>query len=76
MRKLFTCIIFLLLVGVCAPSFAEDSQVYFHDKAQKEARKQQKLQNKQYKRIMKQQNKTIKKQRKEAAKQTKAWAKR
>ena len=73
MRKLATCVVFLLLLAVCAPSFADNSQAIWQREAQKSARKAEKHQNKLLKRQIKQQNKVLKQQQKQARRDAKTW---
>jgi len=72
MKKLVASLVFLVGVSACTPAFGQSSQVYWHDQAQKEARKAQKQQQKAYKKAMKQQGKMMKKQQKQAKKDAKA----
>lgn len=70
MRKLASCVLFLLLLGVASPAFAH-SDLTTHEIAQKNARKQQKQRDKQYRKLLKKQDKAMKKQSKQAAKNAK-----
>ena len=72
MRKLAICFILLLSTGLCAASFAQTSQVYWHDQSQKQARKLEKQQQKAYNRAVKQEQKVLKKQQKQAGKDARA----
>lgn len=75
MKKLLAGLVFLIAIGVCAPAFAQNSQVYWHDQSQKQARKLAKQQQKAYNKSLKQQAKILKKQQKMERKQVKKDAK-
>ncbi len=72
MKKIIVGLLFLVAISACAPAFAQSSQVYWHDQAQKQARKLQKQQQKAYKKALKQQEKLLKKEQKQAKKDAKA----
>lgn len=71
MKKLAASVVFLIAIGVCAPAFPQNSQVYWHDKSQKEAQKLQKQQQKAYNKSLKKQEKMLKKEQKNERKQAK-----
>lgn len=76
MKKISTLVVFLLLVSACTPVFAgksDNSQLIFHDRAQKNERKLEKQQQKAMKRQIKAQKKLVKKQNKQARKDAKTW---
>lgn len=72
MKKLVASLIVLISICACVPAFAQNSQVYWHDRAQKQARKLQKQQLKAYNRSLKQQRKMMKREQKQARKDAKA----
>jgi hypothetical protein len=73
MKKLVRCVALLLVVGACVPVFAGNDPLYFHDKAQKQARKLQKQQEKAMRKQMKMQKKFIKQQNRQAQRDAKTW---
>ena len=75
MKKFLVGLAFLIAFSLCAPAFAQNSQVYWHDQSQKQARKLAKQQQKAYNKSLKQQQKILKKQQKMERKQAKQDAK-
>jgi len=75
MKKIVAGLVLLFAISACAPAFAQNSQVYWHDQAQKQAQKLQKKQQKAYNKALKKQQKLLKKQQKQERKQAKRDAK-
>ncbi len=71
MKKLLAGLVLLMGIYVCAPAFAQNSQVYWHGQSQKQARKLAKHQQKAYNKSLKKQRKILKKQQKMERKQAK-----
>ena len=76
MRRIAAAVVFLVLVGVTAPTFAQSDQTYWHDRAERQAKKAKKRSDKAYNKQVKIQKKALKKQRKQAAKEAKMWKER
>ena len=73
MKRIAAAILLVVLMGLCAPSFADNSQLIWQRQAQKNANKAQKQQRKAYRKAIKQEKKMMKKQRKQALKDAKTW---
>ena len=71
MKKLLAGLVLLIAISLCAPAFAQNSQVYWHGQSQKQARKLAKKQQKAYNKSLKKQMKILKKQQKAQRKQAK-----
>jgi cell division protein FtsB len=72
MKKIVAGLVLVLCLCSGVSIVAQNSQVYWHDQAQKQAQKLQKQQQKAYKKALKQQEKLLKKEQKQAKKDAKA----